>query len=107
MIKRNALTFEERLDIYEFLKTVCKKEGDYAEYIPGWTDVAKQLGVKITNVQSIRMSKFGKTKDFKLIDDSKDELPKTKMTKAKLFERVEDLARRLEYLERELGVTSK
>lgn len=103
MTKRHALSFEERLNVYEFLKTVCKKNGEYAEYTHGWTDVsvAKHLGIRMPNVQSIRLSQFGKVREFRLLDDGKAKAKKP----MKMRDRLEDLARRVEYLEKELGVT--
>lgn len=66
---RTTLSFGQRLEIYEFLKTVCsKKEGSkYCEFADGWDDqrvadeVAKkaEFTVSKTNVASIRQETIG------------------------------------------------
>lgn len=58
---KNTLSFSKRVEVYERLKTICKKDGGYAVYAPGWNDarVARLLGCSDSNIRSIREEMFG------------------------------------------------
>lgn len=95
------ITFEKRLQIYEFLKTVCTKlEDGHAEYATGWTDaaVAKHMGVTEGNVYYLRSTQFGPTRKPPGAGD-RGEI-------ASLQRAVEDLQKRLFKLEDALGITA-
>lgn len=99
---KNMIAFEKRLEIYEFLKTVCKKHDDgRAEYLPGWTDaaVAKHLSVTEGNVYSLRSSQFGITRKAPSSSSG------GQREIAELIDEVSKLQQRVEHLERELGIT--
>lgn len=58
---KNTLSFSKRVEVYERLKSICKKDGGYAVYDPGWNDarVARLLGCSDSNIRSIREEMFG------------------------------------------------
>lgn len=116
MQKRNYLKFDDRLKIYDFLKTICTRNGEYAEYTHGWNDVnvAKHLGVKPANIAGIRLSQFGKLRD-RFLDEGDDWTSVTKDQMITILHEnigaqltmYKDLEKRLAYIEKELGVTFK
>lgn len=56
-MKRQYLTFSQRVQIYNFIKTVGKTNGEHWEYNEGWSDkrVAEQFKSSVGNVATIRM----------------------------------------------------
>ena len=96
---RGRLTQAERFKVYDFLKTNLKIDGEYADYIDNWTDVkvAAHFGVSRWGVQYIRQEAFGKLKPY---EGSRFEaLP------LGIVARLDDVEKRLAFLEKELGVT--
>lgn len=56
-MKRQYLTFSQRVQIYNFIKTVGKANGEHWEYAEGWSDrrVAEQFKSSVGNVATVRM----------------------------------------------------
>jgi hypothetical protein len=56
------LTLADKIKLYEFLKTIIKKDGDFVEYAEDWSDlrVAKQFNIKPSMVTKTRLETFGK-----------------------------------------------
>lgn len=96
---RGRLTQSERFKVYDFLKTNLKVDGEYADYIDNWTDlkVAEHFDVSRWGVQYIRQDQFGKLKPY---EGSRTEAPHSGVGS-----RLDDLEKRLAFLEKELGVT--
>lgn len=95
---RGRLTSDQRFTVYDFLKPILKVDGEYADYLDNWTDakVAAHFGVSKWGVQYIRQDQFGKLKPF---EGTRQE-PTTAVGS-----RLDDLEKRLAFLEKELGVT--
>jgi hypothetical protein len=56
-MKRQYLTFSQRVAIYNFIKTVGKANGEHWEYAEGWSDkrVAEQFKSSVGNVSTVRL----------------------------------------------------
>lgn len=69
MKRKIHLTMKQRLQVYEVLKALCKKHGDYAVYDKGWNDrtVAElatsqlEFPVHTAHVAHIRLEMMGQT----------------------------------------------
>lgn len=97
---RMTISFSKRLELYERMKTFCKKEGEFAVYEPGWSDarLANMLGVTPPIIRNLREEMFG---DVKRTPKEKGE---SRLNK--LVIRVDTLEKRICELEKGLGVTS-
>jgi hypothetical protein len=95
---RGRLTQGERFKVYDFLKAHLKVDGEYADYIDNWTDakVAAHFDVSRWGVQYIRQEAFGKLKPYE--GSRFESLP------LGIVARLDDVEKRLAFLEKELGV---
>jgi hypothetical protein len=84
-MKRQYLSFSQRVQIYNFIQTVGMVKGEYWEYNEGWSDakVAEQFKASLGNVITVRQE-LGKLKTF---------------TGAVYFNRIAELEARIETLE--------
>jgi hypothetical protein len=96
---RGRLTQNQKFKIYDFLKANLKIDGEYVDYIDNWTDVkvAAHFNVSRYGVQYIRQGNFGKLKPHE--GSRFDTLP------LGIAARLDDVEKRLVFLEKELGVT--
>lgn len=95
-----TLTFGKKMEVYERMKEVCKKEGDHAVYESGWSDqrLAHMLGVTAPIIRGIREEMFGKTLRG---TDQKESQPGPLLRQTLI--RIDGLEMRLNKLEEELG----
>jgi phage host-nuclease inhibitor protein Gam len=63
--QRQYLSFSQRVQIYNFIKTMGKVNGEHWEYNEGWSDqrVAEQFKVSHGNVATVR-SELGKLRTY-------------------------------------------
>lgn len=94
------LTQAQKFKVYEFLKDNLKIDGEYADYLNNWTDVkvAAHFDVSRFGVQYIRQEMFGKLRPHE------GQRPEQAVPTA-VGSRLDDLEKRLAFLEKELGVT--
>jgi hypothetical protein len=102
----NALPMKERLKINDFLAGIMEKGNNgNSRYKPGWTDqdaaerLTTMLGRPVTlgNVKGVRIQMFGHCR--------KRGAGKPEPRPGSAVDRIDALERRLEALERELGVS--
>lgn len=100
-IRRNVLTFDQQLAIYNFLKnetvlTVINAEEKVVAYLDGWSDervasvMAEKLGSAVTayNVQGIRAGQFG---DLRVQSPTEQRLTKLEQQNEALSKRITEL----------------
>jgi len=116
-IRRHALTFKEKLEVADFLKSVIETpDSAPAFYKSGWSDAAVAKRMKCTpgNVRGVRVYMYPSFIDKNKRDTPEKKVAFTKVTDlqaqvAHLQSRVkfleEEFIVRLQYLEEGLGVT--
>ena len=62
-MSKSMLSLKNKIEVFEFLKTCCRKTEDgKAEYLEGWNDakVAVHFGVTAANITGVRNEMIGK-----------------------------------------------
>lgn len=59
---RKSLTLADRIALYEFMKPLFEKDGDYIAYTGDWSDekVAEKFAITAKQVASVRVECFGR-----------------------------------------------